>query len=140
MRRASIDRINARYRGSALSPTGFAARTSAIRSVSPVGPAIGTTVVSPTVIPARPAVRPAVLPAATSVIGGRTSVIGRGTTVTGAPVFASTLAPAIAPTNIVRTSRVAVSGLRRSVVNAPVYELVEHPPVYEVVTTPPKVY
>lgn len=137
MRRATIDRINARYHGSsALSPTGFAARTSAIRSVSPVVPAVGTSVYSPTVI----STGPAVIPAPTSVIGTRTSTIGRGTTVTGAPVFASTLAP-VATNTVIRSSRVAVSGLRKSVVTTPpVYEVVEHPPVYEVVTTPPKVY
>lgn len=135
MRRASIDKINSRYRGaSGLSPAGVAVRTSAVRGISPVAPIYGTGVVSPTIVSTGPSVI-----ASPSVIGGTT--IGRATTVTGAPIFSSTVAPPIATNTIVRSSRVGVSGLRRSmVVTPPVYEVVEHPPVYEVVTTPAKVY
>lgn len=136
MRRASIDRINARYRGgSAVSPIGVAVRTSTVRGVSPV---IGV----PTVAPAVISTGPSVIGGPTSVIAGRGGVVGRGTTFTGAPIFGSTVAPVVAHHGgVIRNSTIANTGLRRSVVVAPpVYEVVEHPPVYETVTTPGRVY
>lgn len=136
MRRATIDKINSKYRGNSVSPAGFAARTSAIRTVSPVAPVVTTGIVSPTVV----STGPSVIAAPTSVYAGR-STIGRGTSVTGAPIFSSVVAPVTTTNTIIRNSRIGVPALRRSVVvNPPVYETVEHPPIYEVVTTPPKVY
>ena len=141
MRRASIDKINARYRGtsnvSPLPASGFAARSSAIRSVSPVAPVYGATY---TPAPAVISTGASFIPNTTSVIGG-TTAIGRGTAITGGQVFGSTLSPAYAQNTVIRSSRIGVSGIRGSVVTTPpVYEVIENPPVYEVITTPPKVY
>jgi hypothetical protein len=147
MRRASIDRINARYRGTAVgvSPpvvSGFAARTSAIRSVSPVAPVYGATYTpASAVISTGPSI---IAGGRTSLIGGRGAAIGtvgRGTVIAGGHTFGSTLAPVVAQNTVIRNSRIGVSGIRGSVVTSPpVYEAVQHPPVYEVITTPPKVY
>lgn len=135
MRRASIDRINNRYKGTTnVSPAGFAARTSAIRTVSPVSPIFASSYTPPTGVISTGSVLPAA-----NVIGGR-ATIGRGT-IGGGQIVRSNLGSAIAQNTIIRNSRVGVSGIRGSVVTTPpVYEVVENPPVYEVITTPPKVY
>lgn len=134
MRRASIDKINARYRGTSnVSPAAHGVRTSVIRGSSPIAPVVGVSHVAPAVIGAGPSY----IAAPTSVIAGRGAVVGRGASVIGGPVYGSGLGSAISR-EIVHTGAV---GLRRStVVTPPVYEVVEHAPVYEAVTTPGKVY
>lgn len=139
MRRASIDRINSRYRGtSAVSPVGHAIRGSAIRGVSPVigvAPTLGVSHVAPAVYAGG---HPSVIAGG---VGLRGSLHGRGTSVIGGPVYGSTLAPAAVGSAFVRNSTFGAGGLRTSaIVSPPVYEVVENPPVYEAVTTPGKVY
>lgn len=132
MRRASIDRINARYRGTAaVSPVAHGVRTSVVRGASPVAPYTGVTTVAPAVF------------GRTSLIGGRGAVVGRGTSVVGAPIIGATYAPSVVTGGVIRNSTIAAGGygVRGStVVSAPVYQAVEHPPVYEAVTTPGRVY
>jgi tetrahydrodipicolinate N-succinyltransferase len=118
MRRASIDRINNRYKGTTnVSPTGFAARTSAIRTVSPVAPFYSSSYTPPSGIISTGAVLPG-----TTAIGGR-ATIGRGTlggsTIGGGQIIRSNLGPAIAQNTIIRNSRIGVSGIRGSVVTTP---------------------
>lgn len=131
MRRASIDRINARYRGgSAISPA-VGVRTSVVRGVSPVAPAVGVSHVAPAVI----GTGASVIGGPSVVYGGRGAVVGRGASVVGGPIYGSTVAP------VISTGGVIHGGLRRStVISPPVYETVNVPPVYETVTTPGRVY
>lgn len=147
MRRASIDKINARYRGtSALAPSGLGVRTSVVRGVSPVAPVVGVSHVAPSVIGARTSVigGPSIIGAPSviggpSVLAGRGSVIRQGTSVVGGPVYGSTLAYPYPASGVAGVS--GTVGLRRStVITPPVIEEVVHPAVYETVTTPGKVY
>ena len=137
MRRASIDRINSRYRGgSAISPAA-GVRTSVVRGVSPVGHAVGVSHIAPAVIGGGASV----IGGPSVVYGGRAPVVGRGTSVVGGPIYGSTVAPVYSTGGVIRNSTIAHGGLRRSAVIAPpVYETVNHPPVYETVTTPGRVY
>ena len=140
MRRASIDKINSRYRGgSTVSPPSTFLRASGVRNVTTVAPVLAPQLVQPTYISQAPAI----------VTAGPISTIGRGTTYTGAQVFGSTVAPVVSSVysphvgmnTVVRSSRVGVTGLRTStVVSPPIYEAIEHPAVYTPVTSPPTVY
>ena len=137
MRRASIDRINNRYRGnSAVSPA-LGVRTSVVRGISPVAPVVGVSHVAPAVIGGGASY----IAGPSTVYGGRGAVVGRGTSVVGGPVYGSTVAPVYSTGGVIRNSTIAHGGLRRStVITPPVYESVNVPPVYETITTPGRVY